>query len=291
MGRPQKKPAYNAGQIEQKYLEAVSKVYIEVVDKNKESVCPLDNDSYQLIAEVAKQFKVSPMKMRKLLITAGAFSNDTSKLIARLDLEGKSLSEISSITGLKRASINGYLPYKKVIYKNTESSVGADRIRHMRERKTACKKLCLAISTLTDSCGNDILDCNENKFTKLDQMLWNVLLMHENFAFTTARGLKFKYTIKGGELFVNRKENSKSLTKSSIFMAFHNAIRLQYQDGFVKGPKKLGTFGASYLYAIFIKFGIIVDKPVSAADVLADNGADRKAITHIEDKDSGKETN
>ena len=283
MGRPQKKPEYNVAQIDQELLDAVSLAYKEVLDKNEESLCPIDKDSYQLIAEVAKQFKVSPMKMRKLLITAGVFSNDTSKLIARLDLEGKSLSEISSITGLKRASINGYLPYKKVIYKNTESSVGADRIRLMRERKAACKKLCLAISTLTDSCGNDILDCNENKFTELDQMLWNVLLMHENFAFVTARGLKFKFKIKGGELFVNRKENSKSLTKSSIFMAFHNAIRLQYQDGFVKGPKKLGTFGASYLYAIFIKFGIITDKQVAADDVSADNETDGQAEANIED--------
>ena len=283
MGRPQKKPEYNVAQIDQELIDAVSLAYQEVLDRNEESLCPIDKDSYQLIAEVAKQFKVSSMKMRKLLITAGEFSNDTSRLIARLDLEGKSLSEISSITGLKRASINGYLPYKKVIYKNTECSVGADRIRLMRERKAACKNLRLSISSLTDFCGNDKLDCNENKFTELDQMLWEVLLMHENFAFTTARGLKFKYTIKGGELFVNRKENSKSLTKSSIFMAFHNAIRLQYQDGFVKGPKKLGTFGASYLYAIFIKFGIITDKQVAADDVSADNETDGQAEANIED--------
>ena len=147
MGRPQKKPEYNVAQIDQELLDAVSLAYQEVLDRNEEFLCPIDKDSYQLIAEVAKQFKVSPMKMRKLLITAGVFSNDTSKLIARLDLEGKSLSEISSITGLKRASINGYLPYKKVIYKNTECSVGADRIRLMRERKATCKKLRLSIST------------------------------------------------------------------------------------------------------------------------------------------------
>ena len=288
MGRPQKKPTYNAGRIDQEYLEAVSKAYIEVVDKNKDSACPLDNDSYQLIAEVAKQFKVSSMKMRKLLITAGVYFNDTSRLIAKLDAEGKNIAEISAITGLKRASINGYLPYKKVIYKNTDSSVGADRIRLMRERKATSKKLCLSISSLTESCGDVILDCNENIFSELDQMLWDVLLKHENFAFTTTRELKFKYTIKGGELFVNRKENSKSLTKSSIFMAFHNAIRLQYQDGFVKGPKKLGTFGASYLYAIFIKFGIITNKSSDAVPI--NNEVKGLAVADIEDKNNGKET-
>jgi hypothetical protein len=28
-------------------------------------------------------------------------------------------------------------------------------------------------------------------------------------------------------------------------------------DGEVKGPKTLGTFGASYLYPIFVKMGVI----------------------------------
>ena len=287
MSRNKKKPLYDANKISEELLEKVVESYKQILEENNRSV---GDSSYQLIDKTAKLFKVSSMKMRKLLITAGVYSNDTSKLIVRLDLEGKSLSEISSITGLKRASINGYLPYKKVIYKNTESSVGADRIRLMRKRKAACKKLCLSISSLAGFCGNVILDCNENVFSELDEMLWDVLLIHENFVFTTTRGLKFKYTIKGGELFVNRKENSKSLTKSSIFMAFHNAIRLQYQDGFVKGPKKLGTFGASYLYAIFIKFGIIIDRPVLAADVLADNEEDEKARSNIEDKKNGKET-
>lgn len=57
------------------------------------------------------------MKMRKLLITAGVYSTDTSRIIiGKLHAEGKSVSEIQAITGLKRSSINGYLPYSKIIY-------------------------------------------------------------------------------------------------------------------------------------------------------------------------------
>jgi hypothetical protein len=44
-------------------------------------------------------------------------------------------------------------------------------------------------------------------------------------------------------------------------MAFHTGAELQLRDGYVKGPKKLGTFGASYLYPMFVRFGVITEKP------------------------------
>ena len=53
-------------------------------------------------------------------------------------------------------------------------------------------------------------------------------------------------------MFVNRK--SKSITQATIFMAFHKAMEL---GGAVAGLKKLGTFGASYLYPIFVRLGVI----------------------------------
>ena len=53
-------------------------------------------------------------------------------------------------------------------------------------------------------------------------------------------------------MFVNRKE--KSITKATAGMALSKALQL---EGIVSGPKKLGTFGASYLYPIFLYFEII----------------------------------
>lgn len=63
------------------------------------------------------------------------------------------------------------------------------------------------------------------------------------------------YKVKGNEIFVSRKE--KSITRSSVILAMTKAIELQYK---VKGPKQLETFGASYLYPIFKKIGLIDDK-------------------------------
>ncbi|MCC8156895.1 MAG: hypothetical protein LUE95_03025 [Oscillospiraceae bacterium] len=86
--------------------------------------------------------------------------------------------------------------------------------------------------------------------------LWIALLRHQDAPFQTAKGLTFRYYIRGGEMFVSRK--TRSITKSTIEMAFRRAGEL---NGIVSGPKKLGVFGASYLYSIFLAFGIIKPAP------------------------------
>ena len=72
--------------------------------------------------------------------------------------------------------------------------------------------------------------------------------------FRTSKGLPFQYALKGGEMFIDRK--SKSLTRATVFLAFHRAMEIQKTEGCVSGPKRLGTFGASYLYAIFLCLGV-----------------------------------
>lgn len=75
--------------------------------------------------------------------------------------------------------------------------------------------------------------------------------------FFTAKKLKFTYEIRGGEMFVNRK--SKSITQATVFRAYWKAAELMETSRAVTGPKQLGTFGASYLYPIFKKIGIIAN--------------------------------
>lgn len=92
-----------------------------------------------------------------------------------------------------------------------------------------------------------------------DDALWDALIALQGETFHTAKGLAFTYLIRerrdgamGGEMFISRKE--KSITQSTVFMALHKALEL---GGDVVGPKKLGTFGASYLYPVFICLGVI----------------------------------
>lgn len=85
-----------------------------------------------------------------------------------------------------------------------------------------------------------------------EETLWRLLCDMQGREFSTAKGLRFTYTIRGGELFVDRK--SKSITQATVFMAFRRALALGAE---ATGPKKLGTFGASYLYPVFLCLGII----------------------------------
>lgn len=56
-------------------------------------------------------------------------------------------------------------------------------------------------------------------------------------------------------MFLSRKD--KSITRSTVNLAFRKALELQRELGMVSGPKKLGCFGASYLYPVFLEIGII----------------------------------
>ena len=96
----------------------------------------------------------------------------------------------------------------------------------------------------------------------LDEALWDALIALQGETFSTAKGLAYTYLIRerrdgemSGEMFISRKE--KSLTQSTVYMAFHKALEL---NGVVTGPKKLGTFGASYLYPVFIRLGVIHER-------------------------------
>lgn len=82
--------------------------------------------------------------------------------------------------------------------------------------------------------------------------LWEKIKEYEGRVFYTAHNLRFSYTIRGGEMFISRKE--KSITKSTVEIAYRNAEALGFA---VKGPKKLKCFGASYLYPVFLEIGVI----------------------------------
>ena len=80
--------------------------------------------------------------------------------------------------------------------------------------------------------------------------LWEKLKENQDRVWKTARGLEFWYRIEGNEMFIDRKE--KSITRSTVNMAYEKAVELRT----VSGPKKLGVFGASYLYPVFLELGI-----------------------------------
>lgn len=182
------------------------------------------------LQDISDELDLNPIKARKILITAGVYESATAEEVLSLHREKKTVAEIMAVTGLSRASVNSYLPYTKIPYKTDEISVTAERIRLYRARKAA-------VADIVDS-----------------ESLWKALVVFEGYPFHTAKNLSFTYKIKGNEMFVDRKE--KSITKATVELAYRKAVDL---GGIVAGPKKLGCFGASYLYPVFIRLGVIRD--------------------------------
>ncbi len=114
------------------------------------------------------------------------------------------------------------------------------------------QKRCEAEQALRECVARSIGGGGENDVSRA---LWETLLLFQNHVFFTVKKLDFCYTIRGNEMFVSRKD--KSITRASVEMTLFKALSLQQNGGAVTGPKKLGTFGASYLYPIFIRIGVI----------------------------------
>ena len=232
MPRPKKKPDYDAAQIMKDFMDTVAEAFGTYDDRT--------GGQKQGLNAVATEFGITALKARKLLITAGVYSTALSRQVAELQSKKAKLEQIMSATGLSRASVHSYLPYTKIPYNLEELSVNAERIRLYRERKQKCAEFSAKLSTLTER--------------EREEALWNLLADLQGCVFLTAKGLKFTYKVRGGEMFVNRK--SKSITQATVFMAFR---KVQELGGAITGPKKLGTFGASYLYPVFVRIGVIVE--------------------------------
>lgn len=233
MPRPKRKPNYNSDQIMRDFTAAVADAFGSYDDR--------EDTTFPGLNAVAAEFGITALKARKLLITAGVYSTALSRRVAKLYAAGMNLEQIMELTGLSRASVHSYLPYTKIPYNLEKLSVNAERIRLYRERKQKCVEFSTKLSTLAGQPAKE-----------QEEELWSLLKTLQGCVFLTAKGLKFTYKIHGGEMFISRK--SKSITRATVFITFRKAMEL---GRIVAGPKKLGTFGASYLYPVFVRIGVI----------------------------------
>ena len=95
-----------------------------------------------------------------------------------------------------------------------------------------------------------------------EENLWNCVVAFQGHTFKTITGLPFSYTIKPSrsgnltkELWIDRRESSKSLSWSSVLLAYGNIKEI---GAVVERPKALGDIrGVSYIYGMFCRFGLI----------------------------------
>ena len=236
LARPKKNRETNTDDLITQLIEAVTDTYLNPPENTA------DENGRMYLNLLAEEFSMTPIKVRKLLISSGAYQTDISMRINELYESGKTIKEIQEIVGLSAASVSGYLPYQKTVYNLEVSTDVANRLRKYRNRKAMVDKLAAEVKTVTE-------------YTR--DLLWETIAAFEDYPFKTAKGLRYYYTVKGNELFISRKE--KSVTRASVNMAFETAVRLQREGSEITGPKMLGCFGASYLYPIFIRIGVIRD--------------------------------
>ena len=208
-------------------LQEVTDCYISCADRK-------DNTS---LRQIADEFDFTHLKARKLLITAGVYHTDISDEVNRLKAAGKTIPQIMEITGLGRASVHSYLPYTKTVYNADELSLNAERIRKYRERQSAVKRI---EKYFEDSDGS------------LSELVWDAIVKFDSYPFHTVSGIKFRYTVKGQEIVINRKEEI--ITRETVDMALSNVLQ---NDRVVEKPEELNVPGFGYLHPIFTRLAII----------------------------------
>ena len=217
---------------------------------------------------VSEELEMSAAKVRKLLISAGVrdgetyYSSPVADYVLRLWKEKRTVAEIAKATGLSKSSVTGYTPHSKIIYSLDTMSTEAERIKLYRFRRAAVEELQAHV---------DLPD-------EMDY-LWKTVIAFQLYPFkTSGRGkdhtgaTKFRYTVTkeggsggrhysgksvdgyGNEIWIEGKE--KSISRSTVELAYRNGRAEQERCGFVSGPRKLGVPGSrSYLYAMFLRFG------------------------------------
>ena len=230
-GRKKLKPEYDAGKNLKEQMESAVALY----------------NSEMSLQAIGDALNLNPIKVRKLLITAGVYESEVAEKVKNTFVEYRETQDYkpsilltAHTLNLSKASVTSYLPYKKGVYvpstaEKEKISVGAERQRRYRAMKRWRT------------------DPTEENF-------WCVVLAYAGVRFKTYSGLPFTYEVRKGrngeytkELWIDRREKSKSLAWSSIVLALGNI-----KGDVVDRPKALGDIrGVTYIYGIFYRFGLI----------------------------------
>ena len=227
------KPEYDAGKNLKEQMESAVALY----------------DSEMSLQAIGDELGLNPIKVRKLLITAGVYESevaekvqDTFERYRKTQDYKTSILSTATVLGLYKASVTSYLQYKKGVYFQSTTSTEKISIGAERQRRYRATKKLRAVPT--------------------EEHLWEVVLMYQNVRFKTYSGLPFSYEIRKGrsgeytkELWIDRRENSKSLAWSSVLLALGNVKEV---GAVVDRPKALGDIrGVTYIYGMLYRFGLI----------------------------------
>ena len=232
-GRKKLKPEYDAGKNLKEQMESAVALY----------------DSEMSLQAIGEELGLNPIKVRKLLITAGVYESEVAEKVQATFQEccetqdyKTSILLTANTLKLSKASVTSYLPYRKGVYFPSTAEKGKISVGAERQRRYRAMKRWRADPT--------------------EEHLWEVVLLYAGVRFKTYSGLPFTYEIRKGrngqytkELWIDRRENSKSLAWSSVLLALGHIKKV---GEVVERPKALGDIrGVTYIYGMFYRFGLI----------------------------------
>ena len=247
-GRKKLKPEYDAGKNLKEQMESAVALY----------------NSEMSLQAIGDELGLNPIKVRKLLITASVYESEVTEKVQDTFEEYRetqdyktSILSTANTLKLSKASVTSYLPYRKGVYFTSTAEKGKISVGAERQRRYRAMKRWRA-------------DPTEENF-------WRVVLAYAGVKFKTYSGLPFSYEIKKGrngeytkELWIDRREKSKSLAWSSVLLALKNI-----KGEVVDRPKALGDIrGVTYICGMFYRFGLI-DVPDEAKEKMG-HPKDRK---------------
>lgn len=205
-GRPRKNPSYDKNKVNNELLKRVVDLFGEPFDDRVER-----SDEAPTIREVAMALETSPLRIRKILITAEYYSTETSRRVRALHEDGYSTKQIMDKTGLKAASVNSYLPYTKGAYNLPELSLNSERRRIYKRRNLACKKLVDNLGTIDQK-----------------RYLWEAIEAFSLYSFRTKGGKSFNYRTSENELVVQKDQ----------VVIFRNEAEWIFEEYRIHGPQE-----------------------------------------------------
>jgi allophanate hydrolase subunit 1 len=87
------------------------------------------------VKSTAKALGVSEHKVRKILISAGAYSTQSSEEVCSLAQKGLTTQQIADLLDCSPSWVSSLLPYDRCVYNITDASDNAQRIRQWRKDK------------------------------------------------------------------------------------------------------------------------------------------------------------
>lgn len=253
MGRYKKYP--DAEKVISAFYSSISDAY------NHPGAGEASQDGHKSINLLAEEFGISRLKVRKILITTGDVVYPEKKRIQELLSSEKTKGEICTQLGMAISTLNSLLPYDKGVYNLADVSNYAENSKIYRERKAAVEKL------------HEHLGLPDGSV-----QLWRCVCLFQGYPFVTSgkgsrAGVKFKYEVSksssgggrrydgqsvegyGNELWIisaSGEKREKSITRSSVDYALKIAREMD-----VTGPKQLKIYGASYVFSLFKRFGLV----------------------------------